>query len=203
MNRRRPVTDVAVVPLAPGEDATLAVLRKVAGQAVAALSAQLREHEPACTALSAFFAGYLAGHARHQALKHGVNAEAQDGALFEELRRALLAAAPGPLEPAVAALRVNRRTGAGTSPRARLRAEPVLADAGYLVGHLEAVCGTRKLVRQALGLLRGGQTVPEFLTACDVAADPVQTRQPTLSLRFDPMERAVIEEAFGQLRQDC
>jgi hypothetical protein len=99
------------------------------------------------------------------------------------------------------ALHFRDRAEAGNPSRAGLRALPVLADAGYLVGHLESVCGTRKLVRQAVGHVRVEGDAQDFLTACDIAADPMQTRQPTLSLRFDPVERAIIEEAFEAVRR--
>ncbi|MFN4144026.1 hypothetical protein [Aestuariivirga sp.] len=200
MNRRKPVLDIAVVPIAPGEDATMAVLRKAAGRAVEALAAQREHVMSTASEFSLFFAGYLAGYARHQALKHGVDAETLGGALIDELRRSLCTAAPDALEPALCAIQFGPRPRVEASPRASLRAIPPLADAGYLAGHLESACGTRKLVREAIALVEQKAPPADFLTACDIAADPMQTRQPTLSLRFDVLERAVIEEAFGTMR---
>ena len=72
MNRRKPRIDVAVVPMAEGEDRAAAVLRKAAAMAWAAVAEQ-------GAADAAFTAGYAAGFARHQTLKHKLDAEA-DGA---------------------------------------------------------------------------------------------------------------------------
>ena len=74
-------------------------------------------------------------------------------------------------------------------------------DAGRLVGRLEARCGTRKLLGLGHHRMHSGQPGAgvDYITDCDVAADPMQTRCPTLSLRFDQNERAVILKAFEDL----
>lgn len=177
LNRRKPRIDVAVVPMAEGEDRDAAVLRKAVGAALAALAEQ-------GAGASAFAAGYLAGFARHQALKHGLDAEADGGVA---LLAQLAAQAPDALKPAIAALRLAPR--AVASPRARLGACDVPGDAGYLVGQLEALCGTRKL-------LSTGGDVAAYLTRCDHAADRLQTHQPTAVLRLDAAERAVVAQAL-------
>jgi hypothetical protein len=76
-----------------------------------------------------------------------------------------------------------------------LRAAGGLADAGYLVGHLASLCGSERLLGQSLTLLAAGDT-DAFLTACDVAADRLQTHQPTMALRFDADERAILRRAL-------
>ena len=180
MNRRKPRLDVAVVPMAAGEDRAAAVLRK----AVAAALAALREQEAGD---ARFAAGYAAGFARHQALKHGVDAEADGGAA---LIAAMRAQAPAELLPALPALRLTAR-GTATSRSALAAADPV-ADAGYLVGQLESLCGTRRLLDT-----RGGAA--RYLTLCDHAADRLQTHHPTAVLRLDPGERAIVERALASL----
>ena len=180
MNRRKPRIDVAVVPMAPGEDRAAAVLRK----AVAAALAAAAEQDAAPTA---FTAGYLAGHACHQALKHGVDAEADGGAA---LLAELSAQAPAGLQGAVRSLQLAPRPVA--SSRTRLGASEALADAGYLVGHLESLCGTRRL-------LDVGGDVTAYLTRCDHAADRLQTHHPTAVLRLDSAERAIVEGALASL----
>jgi hypothetical protein len=75
------------------------------------------------------------------------------------------------------------------SSRAALAAADSLADAGYLVGHLESLCGTKRL-------LATGGDVEAYLTLCDHAADRLQTHHPTDVLRLDPAERAVVRAAL-------
>lgn len=175
LNRRKPKIDVAVVPMAPGEDRATAVLRKAGTQALAAGSGSD----------AAFTAGYLAGYARQQALKHGIDAEHDMAALV-----ALLAA--GARDDVRAVLErlcfAPRRM---ASPRAGLEASDAVADAGYLVGHLEALCGTRRLLDVAGG-------AEAYLTRCDQVADRLQTHQPTAVLRLDEAERAVVRAAFAR-----
>lgn len=180
MNRRKPRLDVAVVPVAEGEDRASAVLRKAVTAALAARRGQ-------AMAEAAFTAGYLAGYARHQALKHGLDAEADGGVA---LLAALAAEAPDDLTQAVAALRLAPR--ATATSRTTLGATAALADAGYLAGHLESLCGSRRLLDTAGG---GGA----YLTRCDQAADRLQTHHPTAVLRLDPAERAIVETALGSL----
>ena len=176
MNRRKPRIDVAVVPMAAGEDRGAAVLRKAVAAALAAM------HEQGA-ADQRFAAGYVAGYARHQALKHGVDAEGDGGV-------ALMAALAAQAPEAVRGLHlVPRRIG---SSRAALAAGDEIADAGYLVGHLESLCGSRKLLNT-----RG--SVAAYLTACDHAADRLQTHHPTAVLRFDAAERGVVEMALARL----
>lgn len=180
MNRRKPRLDVAVVPVAAGEARDTAVLRKAVAAALASLAAQ-------GSADARFTAGYLAGFARHQALKHGLDAEADGGAA---LQAALAAQAPAGLKDAVQTLRLEPRL--QPTPRAARGAAEPLADAGYLVGHLESLCGTRKLLATAGG-------TDAYLTRCDHAADRMQTHHPTAVLRFDAGERAIVEAALRSL----
>jgi hypothetical protein len=180
MNRRKPRLDVAVVPMAPGEDRDAAVLRKAAAAALASVAAQ-------DAADARFTAGYLAGFARHQALKHGLDAEADGGAA---LLAALMTQAPDAMRDAVAGLGLAPRP--ARSPRAALGAADAVADAGYLVGHLAALCGARRL------LFTGGD-VQAYLTLCDQAADRMQTHHPTAVLRLDPAERAGVAQALASL----
>lgn len=190
MNRRKPQKRLAVVPVEEGQGFAEAVLKKAVSAALAML-----EQAGQAGAMAAFTAGYLAGYARHQALRHGVDAEQGDPPMAE-LIALLTSAAPEPLRPHVAALRFSPRA---ASPRSALKAEPALADAGYLVGHLESLCRTRRLLKLALAL-QGSADSEAFLTACDVAADPLQTHQPTAALRFDGDEREVVREAFRRQR---
>lgn len=189
MNRRKPRIDVAVVPVVAGEDAASAVLRKACGAALAAVSEQGAQ---AGDRLRPFVAGYLAGHARQHALKHAVDAEREgNGALVTMLD----AMAPEALRPALAALRFTRR---GTEwGRAGLRAETPLADAGYIVGHLESLCGTRRLLAMAPGMSGDAAAIEAYLTACDGAADRMQTHHPTAALRLTGDERAILLQAFA------
>lgn len=180
MNRRKPRLDVAVVPMGAGEDRATAVLRKAVAAAWASIAEQGAGN-------AAFTAGYAAGFARHQGLKHGLDAEADGGA---GLLAAVAAQAPDALREAVANLRLVAR--ASPSSRASLGAADAVADAGYLVGHLESLCGTRRLLaRQA--------SVADYLTLCDQAADRMQTHHPTAVLRLDSVERAIVEGALAGL----
>jgi len=174
LNRRKPKIDVAVVPVAPGEDRVSAVLRKAAAQALAAAAAG---------ADAAFTAGYVAGYARHKALRHGVDAEQDMAPLLAQLA----AGAEEDVRAVLATLSfAPRRT---ASHRAALAANDAVADAGYLVGHLEALCGTTRLNRP-----EGGAEA--YLTRCDHVADRLQTHQPTAVLRLDETERAVVQAAL-------
>ena len=180
MNRRKPRIDVAVVPMAAGEERDAAVLRKAVAAALACVAEQ-------GAAETRFASGYLAGFARHQALKHGLDAERDGGAA---LLAALRVQAPQPLQDGLRALSLAPRR--APSSRAALGPEDPVADAGYLVGHLESLCGTRKL-------LATGADVAAYLTACDHAADRLQTHHPTAVLRFEPAERAIVETALSSL----
>jgi hypothetical protein len=193
MNRRRPPMRLAVVAVEEGQDERQAVLRKACGAALPML-AQVPAVNPK---FESFVAGYLAGFVRHQALKHGQDAETdEDGPPMQGLLEELASEVSPPIRDEVARLRFSPRTGACRSPRAQLCADQGLADAGYLVGHLESLCRTEKLLGSALRLLPAGN-VEAFLTACDVAADPMQTHQPTMSLRFDLQERDILRQALG------
>ena len=77
-----------------------------------------------------------------------------------------------------------------------LRAEEAIADAGYLAGHLASLCGSERLLGSGLKLLAAGD-IGAFLTACDIAADRLQTHQPTMALRFDEDERAILRQALA------
>ena len=180
MNRRKPRRDVAVVPVRDGEDREAAVLRKAVAAGFAAVAEQGK-------ADARFTAGYAAGFARHQALKHGLDAEADGGA---GLLATLAAVAPETLREAVRGLTLSAR--ATPSPRAGLAAADPVADAGYLVGHLESLCSTRRL------LVRQG-SVADYLTRCDHAADRMQTHYPAAVLRLDSVERAIVERALASL----
>jgi hypothetical protein len=188
MSRRKPPLRLAAVPREEGQDHASAVLRKAAGAAIAALAQQ-----PA-TAPDAFTAGYLAGYARHQALKHGLDAEAEVPPL-EALLAELSLLAPQGLASSLRALTFSPR--AGADARASLSATQPQADAGYLVGHLESLCGTCRLLSLAPPANCGPEAFAAYLTHCDHAADRLQTHQPTASLRFDAGERAVLRAAFA------
>ncbi len=198
MNRKKPQPRLTVIPVEAGMDFTRAVLRKAAADAVAALRTQLGANMPAD--FSPFVSGYLLGYARQCGLKHGVDCETEpDGmaALAEAL--AEVGCIDFSAEPQ--SLSFSPRGLLGSSQRAALRATPALADAGYLVGHLEALCGSARLARlaiarTALGAEAGARA---YLTDCDTAADPLQTRQPTMSLRFTPEEREAIIAGFAEL----
>jgi hypothetical protein len=189
MSRRKPPLRLAVIPMEEGEDTREAVLRKAAGAALGAL-AQASIIDPK---LVPFATGYLAGFARHQALKHGVDAETGQ---MEALLAALIAEAPAAIGQALGALRFTPRISTLQSSRAVLRAEQGLADAGYLVGHLESLCRSERLLAAGLSLIRR-RDIEGFLTACDFAADRMQTHQPTMALRFDTDERAILREALS------
>ncbi len=182
MSRRKPPLRLAAVPREDGEDLAAAVLRKAARAALAA-QAQQPGNAP-----DAFTAGYLAGYARHQALKHGLDPEEGERPL-EALLAELKAVAPASL-----ALRFSPRKGA--QMRSGLAATPPLADAGYLVGHLESLCGTTRLLGLAPPAGCGPDAIAAYLTHCDHAADRLQTHQPTASLRFDAGEREILRAAF-------
>ncbi len=192
MNRRKPHRVLAVVPQEAGQDAASAVLHKACRAALASLAQQ--KEVAAGGAVLDLFAGYLAGYARHEALRHGVDAEHASGsaAPMQALVRELLALSQDHLHPALSGLRFEPRSHAA-SRRTALRAVSVQADAGYLLGHLESLCGTRRL------LLGQGRDVASFLTACDLAADRMQTHHPTAALRLDGEERRIVAEAFASL----
>ena len=205
MNRSRPLPNYAVVPAIAGVDRGVAVLRKAAASATRAAAAQLGEAPLAGSAeLKAFVAGYLLGFARYAALQDGVDCEAAgSGGSLADLARELAGAIPPAWRIDMQEIGVSPRPTSNPAPRARLRLElrnaPAICDAGYLVGHLEALCGARKLLALARDRLQqaGADAGAAYLTDCDVAADPMQTRSPTLSLRFDADERQVIAAAFG------
>jgi hypothetical protein len=193
MNRRKPRPSFAVVPLEGDGDARSAVLRKAARAAVSSCASQWPARDTMAGAPQglAFAAGYIAGFARHQGLKHGVDAE-QHMAGFASI---LLAEAPEDLRAALAALAFSPR--AILSARAMLAAADGAADAGYLTGHLESLCGSRRLLGLAAEIWSEPGAAGLYLTACDTAADRMQTHLPTASLRFDEAERAVISAAFS------
>jgi hypothetical protein len=187
MNRRKPPVRLAVIPVEEGQDAREAVLRKASLAALSGLS----EIPAIAPGQASFVAGYLAGFARHQALKHGVDAEKD----MRHLCTVLCHAAPATLAEDIAALRFSPRKNAHRSSRTMLCAESRIADAGYLVGHLASLCGSERLLGSALKLIEAGDT-EGFLTACDHAADRLQTHQPTMALRFDAEERAILRAAL-------
>ena len=196
MNRRKPPLRLAAIPMEEGQGLAEAVLRKASVDAFAALEAQgieagLEQHDW----LRHFAAGYVMGFARHQALRHGIDADAEGAR--EALREALRRRVPQVLVEPLRGIRFVPRADAGVAPRAALRAEPPLADAGYLVGHLEALCASRRLLTAAARLSVPAATIDRYLTDCDTAADRLQTHQPTASLRFDARERDVLRRAFG------
>ena len=186
MNRRKPPLRLAAIAMAPGEDRRAAVLRKAASVALETLRAQLplELDEEAKQRLSPFLGGYLLGYARQVALTHGI---ARDDDAMRDLA--------AELERQIAALSgmgISGFPAAGKTAGAR-------CDAGRLVGRLEALCGTRHLVGEAFLCWRQGAPVDAgraFLTSCDNAADPMQSRAPTQSLRFSKEERAVILAGF-------
>lgn len=115
------------------------------------------------------------------------------------LIEALATQADGGLAGALRSLSFSPCTGSTGASRTALRADPALSDAGYLAGHLDSVCGARKLLAALPVSLTAPDGLGAFLTACDVAADRMQTHQPTMSLRFEPAERAIIRAALAPL----
>jgi hypothetical protein len=180
MNRRKPPLRLAAIAMAPGEDRRAAVLRKSASQALETLSPQLPldSDETAKRQFSPFIGGYVLGYARQVALKHGISLD--DG--VDELAAAL--------ERQIAPMAGLQLISNGTDPR---------WDAGLLVGRLEALCATRHLVSEAILCWKRADAASAFLTACDNAADPMQSRAPTQSLRFTREERGVIVAGFERL----
>jgi hypothetical protein len=202
--------NVAVIPIEPGETQTSAVLRKVAAAAIDSVCEQLRsskvDNEAVRAVLEPFLAGYLIGHARQAALKHGIDCEAEDGtAAMQSLAAEIGRQLPENLQLDVSGLTFVARASTDRSPRCRLRvtatATGPTGDAGYLVGHLEAVCEGRTLIHKAVARLCAGgpDAGSAYLTDCDVAADPMQTRAPTMSLRFTADERAVVLAGFNTI----
>ena len=192
MNRRRPQPRVAFVADVPGADRAAQVLAKAAAAAIGLASQQLGES----TTGGAFLTGYLFGYARQGALRDGVDGERES---MSALAQALAGVLPERWDIDPGQIEFVQRATADRMPRARLRATDAGADAGFLVGHLEALCGSEKLLRLALLRMEqgGDQAAQDFLTDCDVAADPMQTRNPTLALRFHGEEREVIRRAFA------
>ena len=138
MNRRKTRIDVAVVPMAQGEERAAAVLRKAVAAALACVAEQGR-------AEAMFTAGYVAGFARHQALKHGVDAEADGGV-------ALLAALAAQVPDVVQALQLVPRV--VPSSRAALAADGFgvdLLDLDAELGEEALDPGVRLDVVQAKG----------------------------------------------------
>ena len=161
-------------------DRRQAVLKKAAGAAVDAACEQLDEKGTGGReAFTAFLAGYLLGFARDAAANDGVVCDAADVGHLDE---AIATACPEAWKTGLVA-RAPAVKGAAS-------------QAGALVGRLEARCGCRKLLRLARDRMGEKDAGGLFLTDCDVAADPMQTRLPTLSLRFDSAERDVILNAF-------
>ena len=194
MNRRKPPVRHAVIPVAEGQGREDAVLRKAATSALTAAEAQGAGLAPA--PLLPFLAGYVAGFARQLALRHGVDAEQEGESPLRALLDVLAADAAPHLAEAIRNVRFSARQ-PGQSRRAALAAAGDLADAGYLGGHLDAICETRRLIRAAVDSLGGAHPAEALLNASDIAADPMQTRQPTLSLRFDASEREIVRRAFS------
>ncbi len=75
MSRRKPPLRLAVVPVEPGVDRRTAVLRKAAAMAVEVWSEQVDGTVP--DGFAPFVAGYSLGYARHVALKHDIDCEAE------------------------------------------------------------------------------------------------------------------------------
>lgn len=194
MNRRKPVLRLAVVPVAEGESREAAIIRKVGREAVEGLAAQVQgQHSKAA---DAFLGGFALGVARQKALKLGLDCEAADNAMAQ-----LIAAIP-----AASGLAFSARQPLPQGLRSRLTASwlfGVAADAGYLAGQLEAVCGMRKLAGLALRRVADdpSSAAQRFITDCDIAADRLQSHQPTLSTRFTPAERAIVAAGIAELVQ--
>lgn len=204
MNRRRPQVRHTFIPVEPGLDLQMAVRRKAVGLAVAAFAEQVSPDGLARFAdpeLKGFALGYLAGFSSVRAMRDAAN---PDDPYAEENARALTAEIFRQIRDVLRIEAENVSFTVRGESRTAIRAPLVftvpgagaMADAGYLVGHLEGVCNSRKLVRQMLarrGHMGAGMA---FLTDCDIAADPMQTRQPMMLLRFTPQERALILDAF-------
>ncbi len=71
-----------------------------------------------------------------------------------------------------------------------------LFNAGALIGRHEAQCETRRLLGLAASCLAGEASVEQVLTACDNAADRLQTHNPTQNFRFTAQERAIVLEGL-------
>ena len=168
MSRRRPQPRRAFVPVEEGMDRAQAVIAKAAAQAVSAMAEQIGEGQGGDH--SDLAAGYVLGFARQMAARDGVSDMADDAL--------------------VAALSEHTELGDLTT---------LACQAGRLIGRLEALCESRRLLRQACEKLKTGgpDAGAAFLTDCDIAADPMQTRMPTTPLRFTTEERAVILAGFN------
>jgi hypothetical protein len=177
MNRRKPQTQFAAIAVAPGEDRRTAVLRKAAAQALDALREQLPAlEEESQSKLAPFLAGYLLGYARQIASKHDLTGDEIGNELMAAFERH--EASPGGIRISVIPV-----SGIASDER---------PDAGRLVGRLEALCDTRHLVRALLRCLANANAAENFITACDTAAGPMQSRAPTMNLRFTRTERAIV-----------
>lgn len=207
MNRRKPPLKLAAIARQPGEDFASAVLRKVAASAIAALTGQLRGSTApvGATRLSCFLAGYMLGHARQSALAHGVDCEKAGGQLLPRLAAEIARQAPATLHFDAEGLVLAPRAFSEHLPRSRIHLSngdmAQVHDAGYLVGHLEALCKSDHLMRMALQRLeqQGPDASAAFLTDCDNAADPMQTRAPTMDLRFTREEREIVRKGLAQM----
>lgn len=71
---------------------------------------------------------------------------------------------------------------------------------GRLIGRHEAQCGTRRLFAAAASCLAGDIGFDKLLTACDNAADRLQTHNPAHNFRFTAEERALLGNDFGRGR---
>ena len=67
-----------------------------------------------------------------------------------------------------------------------------LFETGALIGRHEAQCGTRRLLGLAASCLAGEASPEQVLTACDNAADRLQTHNPTQNFRFTAEERQAV-----------
>ncbi len=195
MNRRKPKLQLAFISQEPGLSRTAAIIRKAAAEAVAAFGEQSGGNT--VPAHRAFAVGYLFGYAKQAAARLGLDCETPDGQhLLQEIAAHLASLVPPALEVALRDTDLAPRHGAGAAFRSRWRPEaaeaPAEADAGYLVGQLEAVCGTRLLFRA----LESAATPDAYFTLCDRAADRLQTHQPTLSIRLTIPERSVVAEGL-------
>jgi hypothetical protein len=68
--------------------------------------------------------------------------------------------------------------------------------AGVLLGRHEAQCGTAHLLELALDCAAGHTEPDDLITACDTAADRLQSHEPQRNFRFTAEERALLRETL-------
>lgn len=72
-------------------------------------------------------------------------------------------------------------------------------QAGVLLGRHEAQCKTDHLLGLALDCIAGSGGADMLITACDTAADRLQSHEPLRNFRFSAEQRNLLREALGRL----